>query len=115
MKMIAPKPCDTTVDQAAPATPARGKPPRPKIQSQLRTMSTSVEKMCTTRTTRVWPRPAKKVARVAISTTGKAPIMRIVAYVDSLFWTSAPWPASANTGPVSGARAAMMTPAASEK
>jgi hypothetical protein len=90
MKISAPSACDTTVDQAAPATPARGKPPRPNIQSQLRTMSTSVEKTCTARTTRVWPRPAKKVARVAISTTGKAPTMRMVAYVASLRWTSAP-------------------------
>ena len=47
-------------------------------------MSAAVEMTLTASTTRVWPRPAKKVAKVAMSTTGKPPRMRMVAKVTSL-------------------------------
>ena len=113
--MVAPRACATTVAQAAPATPQRGKPPRPKIQRASSTMSAAVEMTLTTSTTRVWPRPAKKVARVAISTTGKAPRMRMVANVTSLRCTAGSCPASAKTGPTRGETAAMITPAPSAK
>ncbi len=114
-KIVAPRACATTVDQAAPATPQRGKPPRPKIQSASSTMSARVETTFTTSTTRVWPRPAKKVASVAISTTGKAPRRRMVANVISLRCTAGSCPASANTGPTSGETDAMSTPAPTAK